>query len=237
MSQEKQLTKHAGRVAMGTMVSRILGYIRDMLVAHLFGAGLAADAFYAAYRIPNLLRRLLGEGSLSASFIPVLSEYLNTKTKEETQELINVVFTILSLVLTALMVLGIIFAPQIVHIIAYGFTSNPEKLELTINLTRLMFPFLLFICLAALLLGIANTLSRFFIAAVAPASLSIAEIGFIMGIAPLLAPDNQVKGLAISVIVGGLGQFMIQWPQIRNMGWKLRFKFNFNHRGLKGLEC
>ena len=233
MSHEKQLTKHAGRVAMGTMVSRILGYIRDMLVAHLFGAGLAADAFYAAYRIPNLLRRLLGEGSLSASFIPVLSEYLNTKSKEETQELINVVFTVLTVVLVVLMALGMIFAPQIVNIIAYGFTSNPEKLELTINLTRLMFPFLLFICLAALLLGIANTLSRFFIAAVAPASLSIAEIGFIMGIAPLLAPDNQVKGLAISVIVGGLGQFMIQWPQIRNMGWKLRFKFNFNHPGLK----
>ncbi|MCX5781130.1 MAG: murein biosynthesis integral membrane protein MurJ, partial [Elusimicrobia bacterium] len=156
MSQEKQLTKHAGRVAMGTMVSRILGYIRDMLVAHVFGAGLAADAFYAAYRIPNLFRRLLGEGSLSASFIPVLSEYVSSKTKEETQELINVVFTALTLVLTVLMILGMIFAPQIVNVVAYGFTSNPDKFELTVNLTRLMFPFLLFICLAALLLGIAN---------------------------------------------------------------------------------
>jgi len=233
MSQEKQLTKNAGRVALGTMVSRILGYIRDMLVAHVFGAGLMADAFYAAYRIPNLLRRLLGEGSLSASFIPVLSEYLNTRSKEETQELINIVFTALAIVLAVLMLLGIVFAPQIVHIIAYGFTSDPEKFALTVNLTRLMFPFLLFICLAALLLGIANTLSRFFIAAVAPASLSVAEIVFVMGIAPLLTPDNQIKGLAISVIAGGLGQFLIQWPQIRNMGWHLKFKINFNHPGLK----
>ncbi len=233
MSHEKQLTRNAGRVALGTTVSRVLGYIRDMLVAHVFGAGLMADAFYAAYRIPNLLRRLLGEGSLSASFIPVLSEYLNTKSKEETQELINIVFTALTIILTVLMILGIIFAPQIVHVIAYGFTSDPEKFALTVSLTRLMFPFLLFICLAALLLGIANTLSRFFIAAVAPASLSVAEIVFVMAIAPLLTPDNQIKGLAISVIAGGLGQFIIQWPQIRNMGWHLKFKINFNHPGLK----
>lgn len=233
MKNEKKLTHQAGRIAVGTTISRVLGYVRDMLVAHTFGAGFAADAFYAAYRIPNLLRRLLGEGSLSASFIPVLSEYLHTKTKEETQELINVIFSALTVVLCILTVLGIIFSPQLVNVIAYGFTSDPEKLSLTINLTRLMFPFLLFICLAALALGILNTLSSFFVAAVAPAALSIAEIGFIMGIAPLLSPDNQIKGLAISVIFGGIGQFIVQWPKIRSLGWHLRWNLNFKHPAIK----
>lgn len=233
MSSEKHITRNAGRMAVGTTLSRILGYIRDMLVAHAFGAGLFADAFYAAYRIPNLLRRLLGEGSLSASFIPVLSQYYHTKSKEETQELISVVFTALAIVLAALTLLGMIFAPQIVNLIAFGFTRDPEKLAITVSLTRLMFPFLLFVCLAAFLLGVANTFNAFFIPAMAPASLSIAEIGFIMGIAPLMTPDNQIKGLAISVIVGGLGQFLIQWPQVRNLGWKLKWKVNFKHPAIR----
>jgi putative peptidoglycan lipid II flippase len=204
-----------------------------MLVAHLFGAGLAADAFYAAFRIPNLLRRLLGEGSLSASFIPVLSEYLHTKSKEETQELINVVFTTLLIVLTVLTVLGMIFSRQIVGIIAYGFANDPEKLQLTTDLTRLMFPFVLFICLAALGLGILNTLSSFFMPAIAPASLSVSEIGFILALAPMMAPGNQIKGLAIAVIIGGIGQFAVQLPQMLRLGWRFAFRFDLHHPGLR----
>lgn len=233
MSGEKVITHSAGKIAAGTAVSRVLGYIRDMLVAHAFGAGLFADAFYAAYRIPNLLRRLLGEGSLSASFIPVLSQYLHTKSKEETQELIDTVFTVLTTVLVIITALGVLFAPQLVKLIAYGFASDPEKLALTVELTRLMFPFILFICLAALVLGILNTLSSFFIPAVASASLSIAEIGYVLAVAPLLAPGNQIKGLAISVIVGGLGQFAVQWPKLRSLGWSLSWRFNLNHPGLR----
>lgn len=233
MSHEKHITRGASVIAAGTTVSRILGYLRDMMVAHLFGAGLAADAFYAAYRIPNLLRRLLGEGSLSASFIPVLSQYVHTKSKEETQELINVVFTTLAVALTILTVLGIIFARPLVSVIAYGFANDPEKLQLTVDLTRLMFPFLLFICLAALTQGILNTMGAFFMPAVAPASLSIAEMGYILALAPLFSPDNQIRGLAISVIVGGLGQFIAQNPGIRQMGWTLRWRWNLSHPGLR----
>ena len=125
MESKSRLTHHASKVAVGTTISRILGYIRDMVIAHVFGAGLFADAFYAAYRIPNLLRRLLGEGALSASFIPVLGEYFHTKSKEETQKFINVLFTVLTIVLTILTILGIIFSPQIVKLIAYGFTQDP----------------------------------------------------------------------------------------------------------------
>lgn len=228
-----ELTKKAGFIAVGTTGSRILGYFRDMLVAHVFGAGVAADAFYAAYRIPNLLRRLLGEGSLSASFIPVLSEYLHTKSREETQELISVVFTALTIVMAVLTAMGIIFAEPLVSVIAYGFADDPEKLALTITLTKLMFPFVFFICLAALLLGILNTMGAFFLPAIAPASLSVAEICFIMGIAPALTPDDQIKGLAISVIIGGVGQFLVQWPRIRALGWHLRWKLSLKHPGLK----
>ena len=147
MSENKSIVKHAGYVSIGTTISRIFGFLRDMLVAYLFGAGMVADAFYAAFRIPNLIRRMLGEGSFSVAFIPVFSEYLHTKTKSETQKLINVVFTALLLITTVITILGVFFAPQLVKFIAWGFTSDPEKLQLTIDLTRLMFPFLIFICL------------------------------------------------------------------------------------------
>ena len=214
-------------------MSRVLGYFRDMLVAHAFGAGLAADAFYAAYRIPNLLRRLFGEGALSASFIPIMSEYLHCRTKEETQKLINSLFTALIIILSVLSVLGILFAPWLVKLIAYGFTSDPEKLALTINLTKLMFPFLLFICLAALALGILNTLGSFFIPAIAPASLSVSEILYVVAIAPLLSDTSRITGLALSVIIGGALQFIVQWPQIKKLGWKLQFSVDFKNPGLK----
>lgn len=233
MIEIKKIIKYAGSVSAGTTISRVFGYIRDMLVAYMFGAGMFADAFYAAFRIPNLIRRMLGEGSFSSAFIPVFSEYLHTKTKSETQKLINVVFTLLFLVLLIITILGMFFSPLLVKLIAYGFTSDPEKLQLTIELTRLMFPFLLFICLAAMLLALLNTLSSFFIPAIAPANLSFAEIIYILALAPLLSPGNQIKGLAISVIFGGLGHFLMQYPTLRNLGWKLSFDFHFNHPGIK----
>ena len=233
MIEKSKIVKYAGSVSVGTTISRIFGYIRDMLVAYLFGAGMFADAFYAAFRIPNLLRRMLGEGSFSAAFIPVFSEYLHTKPKEETQKLINVVFTLLSLTLIIVVILGVFFSPLLVKIIAYGFTSDPEKMQLTIDLTRLMFPFLLFICLAAMLLALLNTLSSFFIPAIAPANLSFAEIIYILALAPMFSPANQIKGLAISVIFGGMGHFFMQYPVLKQLGWKLSIDFSFKHPAIK----
>lgn len=229
----RQLTKNAGKTAFGTTISRILGYIRDMLVANLFGAGMFADAFYAAFRIPNLFRRLLGEGSFSAAFIPVFNEYLHTKEKKETQNFLNSVFTMLIIVLLIISLLGIIFAPFLVKIIAWGFTDDPEKMQLTIELTRLMFPFIFFVCLAAFLLGILNSLQSFFIPALAPASLSFSEIIYMLALAPLFAPGNQIKGLAISVIAGGALHFFIQYPKLKSLGWHLKLKLNLKHPGIK----
>lgn len=231
--ENKQLTKNAGKTAFGTTLSRIIGYIRDMLVANLFGAGMFADAFYAAFRIPNLFRRLLGEGSFSAAFIPVFSQYLHTEEKSETQKFLNAVFTALVIVLLIISILGMFFAPILVKIIAWGFTSDPEKMQLTIELTRLMFPFIFFVCLAAFLLAALNTLYSFFLPALAPASLSFSEIIYMLAIAPMLSPGSQIKGLAISVIFGGAIHFFIQYPRFKSLGWHLKFKIDFKHPGIR----
>lgn len=227
------IAKHTGSVSFATSISRILGYIRDMLIAQVFGAGFAADAFYAAYRIPNLLRRLLGEGALSASYIPVFTEYLTLQKKEETQKFLNAVFTTFFLILTLLTILGIIFAPQITTLFAWGFQVTPDKLELTISLTRIMFPYLLFICLAALLLGTLNSLHVFLIPSLAPANLSIAEIFFVLVVYAYFHPLNPIKGLAVAVLVGGLLQFLFQLPALFKRGWKLRWHFDLTHPGLR----
>ncbi|MDR2772775.1 MAG: murein biosynthesis integral membrane protein MurJ [Elusimicrobiota bacterium] len=232
--EHKLLTKHAGKTALGTMFSRILGYVRDMLVANFFGAGIFADAFYAAFRIPNLFRRMLGEGAFSAAFIPVFSYYLHTYSKDETQKLINAVFTALLIVLTIITILGIFFSPILVKLIVWGFADEPDKLQLTVELARLMFPFILFICLAAFLLAALNTLYSFFWSALAPSALSFAEIIYMLAVIPIISGEqNAIKGLAIAVIVGGAIHFFIQYPVLKKLGWGLKFSLNLKHPGIK----
>ncbi|MDR3112373.1 MAG: murein biosynthesis integral membrane protein MurJ [Elusimicrobiota bacterium] len=231
--QYRTLTKNAKQTAFGTLLSRILGYIRDMLVANFFGAGVFADAFYAAFRIPNLFRRIFGEGAFSAAFIPVFTEYIHTKGKSETQNFLNVVFSALVLVLVIASVLGIFFSPFLVKAIAWGFANNPEKMQLTVELTKLMFPFICFICLAAFLSAVLNVLHSFFLSAFAPSALSISEIFYMLSVAPFLIEQNQIKGLAVSVIFGGFLHLLVQYPKLRFFGFHLKFKFNFNHPALK----
>lgn len=231
--EDKILAKHAGKTAFGTICSRILGYIRDMFVANLFGIGMFADAFYAAFRIPNLFRRMFGEGSFSAAFIPVFSHYLHTKDKDETQKFLNAIFTVLFIILVVISAFGMVFSPVLTKVVVWGFSDNPEKMQITIELTRLMFPFIVFICLAAFLLAILNTLHSFFIPALAPSSLSVSEIFYILAIVPLISPGNQIKGLALSVIFGGALHFFVQYPKLKNLGWHLKFKINLKHTGVK----
>ncbi|MDR3253685.1 MAG: murein biosynthesis integral membrane protein MurJ [Endomicrobium sp.] len=231
--ENKTLAKNAGKTAFGTMLSRVLGYIRDMLVANVFGAGMYADSFYAAFRIPNLFRRLFGEGSFSGAFIPVFSEYLHTKDKNEAQKFLNAVFTALLLTLIIISVLGTLFSPVIVKVIVWGFANDPEKMQLTVELTRLMFPFIVFICLAAFLLAVLNTLHSFFIPAFAPSALSFSEIIYILAVAPIIMHSNQIKGLAVSVILGGMLHFCIQYPKLKNLDWHLKLKLDLKHPGIK----
>jgi putative peptidoglycan lipid II flippase len=216
------------------MLSRILGYFRDTMVAAFFGAGPAADAFYTAFRIANLFRRLLGEGALSASFVPVFSEYTQKQSHEETQRFLNTMFTTLLVILSVITLLGVVFAPQLTRLIARGFNPASERFALTVTLTRYMFPFMLFICLAALLTGVLNAFHSFFLPAFAPACLSIAEmlyIGFLW-IAHIKG-QNTVVGLAISVTVGGFSQFFVHVPALMQRNYTLGLRWDLAHEGVR----
>lgn len=226
------LIKSAFEAGLGTLVSRILGYARDMVIAAKFGAGAWADAFYVAFRIPNLLRNLLGEGTLGTSFVPVFSEYL-VKKEEESWQVAKIIFSILAVLLSCITLAGIAAAPLIVRAIAPGFVPDSDKFSLTIALTRIMFPFLLFISLAALTTGLLNSLRSFFVPALAPAMLSLGEIFSIFLIVPFMG--GSIKGLAIGVLLGGAGQLAVQVPQVlrfwpRAAGY---FKLAFSHPGVR----
>lgn len=231
MSENKRITKAAGIIGLATFLSRILGLVRDIVVAHSFGAKMAADAFYVAYRIPNLLRELFAEGSMSAGFIPVFTEYLTNKSKADAKALANVIFTILLISLTTITLLGILFAPLIVHILAPGFLQDPEKYRLTIFLTKVMFPYLLFIGLAALTMGILNSLRAFLIPALSPVIFNIVIILSVLFLSPRM--DVPIVGLAIGVTIGGLFQLLMQIPSLRRRDISLRPSLNLSEPGVK----
>lgn len=219
---EKGIAASAGVVALGTFTSRILGFVRDMVLAKIFGASLVADAFYVAFRIPNLLRELFAEGSMSAGFIPVFTEYLTKKGKEEARELARSAFTVLVLALALIVFLGIFFSPQIIAGIAPGFVEDLQKYKLTTGLTRMMFPFLFFISLAALAMGILNSMRHFAPPAFSSASFNMVNILVLIGLAPLL--DEPVYAAAVAVTLGGLSQFLIQLPTLYREGFTLSFR-------------
>ena len=173
-AERSQVVKAAGIIGIATFSSRILGFIRDMVLARLFGAGAAADAFFVAYRIPNLLRELFAEGSMSAAFIPIFSEYLAKRSKRDAWELASAAFTTLLTILTGVCVLGILTARWIVPLIAPGFSEGSEKQALTILLAQIMFPYLLFIGLSAVAMGVLNSIRRFAAPAFSPVMFNIA---------------------------------------------------------------
>ncbi|MFH1416080.1 MAG: murein biosynthesis integral membrane protein MurJ [Elusimicrobiota bacterium] len=229
--KHETVVSKATSVSIATLVSRTLGYTRDMLIANYFGATMVADAFFVAYRIPNLLRRLLGEGSLSTSFIPVYTQYLTRKDEKESIRLIKVVFGAFSLLFIVLVVLGIIFAPLIVSLIAPGFRGDPEKFRMTVYLTRIMFPFLMAIGLGAITLGILNSWRMFVVPAIAPVMLSISEILVILFICPFMR--LPISGLAVGVLIGGFAQLGFQLIPVLKRTRNLLPVFDFKHPGLK----
>ncbi len=216
---EKEITASAGIVSLGTLTSRILGFIRDMLLAGLFGASLISDAFYVAFRVPNLLRELFAEGSMSAGFIPVFTEYLTKRGRSEAKGLARATFTVILLLVSVIVGLGICFSPQIVGLIAPGFLEDPEKRHLTTLLTRVMFPFLLFISLSALAMGILNSTNHFGPPAFSSAVYNFVNIAIIVGLAPYF--NEPVLAAAFGVTLGGLAQFLILLPSLRREGLSL----------------
>ncbi len=234
MDTKVRIAKSAGVMSLATFISRILGFARDMIFALYFGATGTSDTFFAAFRIPNLLRELFAEGSMSSAFIPVLTEYRQKHGDEEAGRLVKITFTFIVLVVGLVCALGIIFSPSIVTLIAPGFVASPEKFSLTVLLTRIMFPFLFFISLAALVMGALNTRKVFFVPALAPAMFNIALIVSIVFFES--RSREPITAAAIGVIAGGFVQFAFQLPSFFRNGYKLGFNTAFRHPGLKRMS-
>jgi putative peptidoglycan lipid II flippase len=205
----------------GTLASRLAGLVRDQVTAYCFGAGPAADAFFVAFRIPNLLRRLLAEGALTPAFVPVFTERLALGGKKAAGELFRSVFTLMALALSAVTALGIAFAPQIVSLIAPGFTRDPEQFALTVLLARILFPYILLITLTALAMGVLNSLGRFNIPALGPVLLNVCMILGAAALSPRL--ETPILGLALGALAGGAAQLALQLPGIVRAGVSLGF--------------
>ena len=232
--RESGLARAAGVISAATLLSRVLGLIREQIFAAFFGAGLAVDAFQVAFRIPNLLRDLFAEGAMSAAFVPTLTRTQERDGPAEAMRLANLVINFLIVIVSSICLLEILGARWIVPLMAPGFGSIPGKLDLTIQMTQIMAPFLLLVALAAAVMGILNTRRIFFIPAIAPTMLNLALIasGFIL--APLCPRVGlePIVGMAFGVILGGVGQLLIQVPALRSQGYRWRPEVSFHDPGV-----
>jgi putative peptidoglycan lipid II flippase len=213
-----------------TMVSRVLGFVRDFFIARVFGASLVTDAFFVAFKIPNLLRRMFGEGAFSQAFVPILAEHKN-RNPEEVRGLVDAVATLLFIALVVTAALGMALAPLIVYLTAPGFAADPGKFALTAQLLRITFPYIVFISLVALAAGVLNTWNRFSIPALTPALLNVS---FIVG-AAFFADyfDPPVLVLAWAVFAGGALQLAFQVPFLMRLGMLPRWRLDLSHPGVR----
>src|SRR5207245_2742488 len=215
-ASEGQVVRALGGIAGATLLSRLLGFVRDMVVARAFGAGPITDAFFVAFRIPNILRRLLAEGALSTAMIPVFTEYASIRERPDLLRMLRAVLGLALLALTVTTVLGMLGAPYILPVIAPGFASDPSQAALTVFLTRVMFPYLLLVGLAAMATGVLNSQGRFFAGAIGPAVLNVGMIAAVVLLARHLEPP--ILSLALGVLLGGIGQLLVQVPELRACG-------------------
>jgi putative peptidoglycan lipid II flippase len=226
MSEKRNIARAAGILGSATMLSRIMGMVRDMVVSRLFGAGLATDAFFAAFQIPNMLRRFFAEGALTAAFVPTFSSTLTKHGEEKARELANTCFTLLTIVMAAITLAGILLSPVIVGLMFPGFKAEPGKLELAVLLNRLMFPYIFFISLVALCMGILNTLRHFFTPAISTVFLNISMILAAFCLRGFF--EAPITALAVGVLIGGCIQLIMQLPVLWSKGFPLRPNFNFS---------
>jgi len=231
-----QVAKSAGSVGIAVFSSRILGLIREQVMAVLFGAGTYMDAFVVAFRIPNLLRDLFAEGALSAAFVTVFTDYDQKKGQEETWRLANNVLLGLTLLLSLITVLGMIFSEEIIRIMAPDFDRIAGKIALTQLLTNIMFPFLVLISAAAVVMGILNTKGRFFIPAMASTFFNLGSIVGGVSLAWWVAPafgQPPIVGMAVGTLLGGFLQLAIQLPSLKRCGFRWRPTLNLKDEGLR----
>ena len=231
MSEKESLIKSTRTISLGTLLSRILGFIRDVIIAKFFGTGVRAQAFVVAFRIPNLLRQIVGEGGTNACVVPVLSRLKAQGREEEFWQVANCLLNISIVSLVCLTLLGELFAPYIVRAIAPGFILQPEKLLLTIRLTRFLFPYILLIGLVAYAMAVLNSLQHFALPALAPSMLNISLIASALIFCPRF--EEPVDGLVLGVLVGGLLQLIIQVPLLIQKGLFNKRNFHFFHPKVK----
>jgi len=214
-----------------TLLSRITGLARESLQAALFGAGLQMDAFQAAFRLPNILRRMFAEGAFSQAFVPILAEYQRQRGDDETRDLVGRVGALLALVLLGVTALGVLAAPALVYLLASGFAQTPGKIELTAELIRIVFPYILFVSLVSLAGGVLNVYRRFAVPAFTPVLLNLS----IIGAAILLAKyfDPPIKALAWGVFVGGIAQLAFQIVPLVRIGMLPRPRFDWSDPGVR----
>ena len=224
-----RVAKYTGIVMIATLLCRVLGLGREMVISNRFGAGLETDAFFVAFMIPNLLRSFLGEGALNTTFIPVFSDYLTRNDQRKTDAFASNVLNILSITLFIIILLGIWGAPLIVNIVAAGFRFQPEKYLLTVRLTRIMFPYIGFAAIAALFMAILNSYRQFFIPAFAPAMLNIGIISFAL----FYTTKMGIYSLTLGIIVGGLVQVLIHIPALLKKHFHYQLVLNFHDPGVK----
>lgn len=230
------VARNAGIISLAVMASRILGLVRDQVFAAFFGAGLLYDAFLTAFRIPNLLRDLFAEGALSAAFVTTFTQVQQIKGEQAAFRLSNLVATALVLLLSLICIIGWVFAPSIVYLLAPGFFEVPGKADLTVHLSRIMIPFLLLIALAAKAMGILNARDNFAVPAIAPVFFNLGSIlaglflGYTVGGFLGLSP---IEGMAFGTLVGGFLQFAVQWPSLRRAGFRYRPMLSFTDPGVR----
>ena len=229
------VARHVGQVSAATLLSRLLGLLRDQVFAAWFGAGTAADAFNMAFRVPNLVRDLFAEGAMSASFVPTFTAWRERQGDEAAWALGRQLMSTLLAVLLGLCALGWVFAPQLLHLMAGGYGAVPGKLALTVSLTRIMLPFLPAVALAAAAMGMLNARGVFFLPALAPALLNVGMIVFGLALIPACRAVGwpAIAAMAFGVVLGGLLQFVCQLPALHRLGFRLRFELPTWHPGVR----
>lgn len=231
MSEKRKVFKAAGIVGSATLLSRVFGMLRDMVVAAVFGAGPISDAFFVAFRIPNLMRRLFAEGSLTVSFIPVFTDHLVHRGEKEAFKMGRSAFWTLGLILLVITLICVFGAYWVVKIIAPGFDATSGNFDLTVSLTRFMFPYVIFICLTALCTGILNSLNHFAAPAFAPVYLNICLILSALFLGRFL--EKPIYALSIGVIIGGVIQLGALIPPLIKLGFSFFGEVNLLHEGVK----
>lgn len=230
------MARSAGIVSAAVMLSRVAGLVREIVMARLFGAGMAYDAFLLGFRIPNLTRDLFAEGALSSAFIPTFTEYLSQKGRRAAADLANLVSTAIIVIVGGFCLLGVLASPVLVNLLAPGFHTVPGKYELAVRMTRIMFPFLLFVALAAQAMGMLNACGRFAVPSLASSFFNFGSIVSGLALGFWAGPHlgiSPIEGMAFGVVCGGMLQLAWQVPSLRREGFRFRFRWNWSDPGLR----